>query len=545
MTIVTRLKVAALAPLSMALTVGVVVLFAHRAIQTAQERGRFAERVIRSMNDLHSLVGIYSLHYEERARRQFLAEHAAIAPLLASIRFSDPGPQRLLDALRENTDTMKETFLRMGAIHERAESSPRAEALARDADRLAGQLLVRSRQAVSEGLRLERLVKDQIAATQALTNLLVPSLIFIVTLPLTLLLLRMMSRIGHSLATLRRGAEAVGQGSLAHRIALSGNDELAGLARAFDQMTENLQALTVSRNDLEREVLERRRAEHALEQATEDLAAANAQLERKVQERTAELQELVGELEHFSYTITHDMRAPLRAMTGFGELVNDLCTECEHQDRKEFIRRIMTAAGRMDCLITDALNYSRSVRQELPVEEVDAGTLLRGMLDSYPELQASKARISIEGQLPVVLGNQAGLTQCFSNLLANAVKFVKPGQTPEIRVWAEQRDGWARIWVEDNGIGISKEMLPRAFDMFSRGSKDYPGTGIGLALVRKVSQRMGGRAGAQSEEGKGSRFWLELRPGGRAGRSEERNNTAPAGTGGKKVGGEEEQPLRA
>ena len=114
--------------------------------------------------------------------------------------------------------------------------------------------------------------------------------------------------------------------------------------------------------------------------------------------------------------------------------------------------------------------------------------------------------------MPVVLGNEAGLTQCFSNLLGNAVKFVKPGEKPEIRVWATQRGEWVRIWVEDKGIGISKEMLPRVFEMFSRGSKEYEGTGIGLALVRKVVQRMGGKVGVESEEGKGSRFWIELRP---------------------------------
>jgi signal transduction histidine kinase len=123
----------------------------------------------------------------------------------------------------------------------------------------------------------------------------------------------------------------------------------------------------------------------------------------------------------------------------------------------------------------------------------------------------------------VVLGNQAGLTQCFSNLLGNAVKFAKPGHIPEIRVRAEvladahrgdaahlNGEQRVRIWVEDNGIGISKAMFPRVFDMFTRGSKDYEGTGIGLALVRKVAQRMGGQTGVESEEGKGSRFWLEV-----------------------------------
>lgn len=265
-----------------------------------------------------------------------------------------------------------------------------------------------------------------------------------------------------------------------------------------------------------------KRTEEELRKAKNELAETNANLERLVTERTAKLQDLVGELEHFSYTLTHDMRAPLRAMRGFTEIVSLVCEDCERKEPKEFLRRVMTSAERMDRLVTDALDYSRSVRQELRLENVDTGILLRGMLDSYPEFQASKARIRLEGDLPVVLGNEAGLTQCFSNLLGNAVKFVKPGEVPEIRIWAEMRgnsetpasgdaERWVRIWVEDQGIGIAKEMLPRVFDMFSRGSNSYEGTGIGLALVRKVTQRMGGRVGVESEEGKGSRFWLELR----------------------------------
>lgn len=240
---------------------------------------------------------------------------------------------------------------------------------------------------------------------------------------------------------------------------------------------------------------------------------SEARLEHLVAERTARLQELVGELEHFSYTITHDLKSPLRAMRGFSEVVQQMGVEPE---AKPFLEKICTAAERMDRLIADALSYSRSVRQDLPLEDVDTEALLRGILDSYPQFQPWKAQIRVEGKLPVVLGNEAGLTQCFSNLLGNAVKFVKPEEKPEIRVWASEvpahgrHSEWVRIWVEDKGIGISKEMLPRVFEMFSRGSKKYEGTGIGLALVRKVVQRMGGKVGVESEEGKGSRFWIEL-----------------------------------
>jgi len=260
-----------------------------------------------------------------------------------------------------------------------------------------------------------------------------------------------------------------------------------------------------------RDITQRKKTEQALREAQEQLRQHAANLEQTVHERTAKLEELVGELEHFSYTITHDMRAPLRAMKGFGQVVTELCAKCPRQEQRGFLRRIMTSADRMDSLIRDALNYSQVARQELPLKPVDAGALLRGMLDSYPELQPTKAHIRLEGDLPPVLANEAGLTQCFSNLLDNAVKFRKPGLTPEVRVWAEQRDGWARIWVEDDGIGISRSMLPRVFELFSRGHRAYEGTGIGLALVRKVMDRMGGKAGVESEEGKGSRFWLELK----------------------------------
>ncbi len=276
----------------------------------------------------------------------------------------------------------------------------------------------------------------------------------------------------------------------------------------------------------------------ARKEAEAVLARSHEDLERLVAERTAKLREMVAELEHFSYTITHDMRAPLRAMQGFAELFAEACAGCQAQDAQRFLRRISTSASRMDSLIVDALNYNRTVRQELPLEPVDLAALLRGMLDSYPELQPSKANIEVAPRIPPVMGNEAGLTQCFSNLLGNAIKLVKPGQTPQIRIWAETRPSSppqnpppsappsrpstvndkpltapvVRVWVEDNGIGIPQSMLPRVFDMFSRGHNTYEGTGIGLALVRKVMDRMGGKAGVESEEGKGSRFWLDFRP---------------------------------
>jgi signal transduction histidine kinase len=242
----------------------------------------------------------------------------------------------------------------------------------------------------------------------------------------------------------------------------------------------------------------------------DELGRTNLRLEQLVLERTTRLQEMVDELEHFSYSITHDMRAPLRSMQGFGEMLAQDCSECLDGERKDYLRRIISAASRMDRLITDALNFSKTVRQDLPLHPLDPAKLLRGIIECYPEFQPPKADITLES-LPMVLANEAALTQCFSNLLSNAVKFVNDDQQPHVRIWAQSHDGVARLYFEDNGIGIPKEFQPRVFGMFQRATKRYEGTGIGLALVRKVTERMGGKVGLDSEPGKGSRFWVELK----------------------------------
>jgi len=232
-------------------------------------------------------------------------------------------------------------------------------------------------------------------------------------------------------------------------------------------------------------------------------------LEKLVGERTAKLHELVDELEHFSYSITHDMRAPLRAMQGFaGILMRD--HSGLREEHVQYLKHIVESASRMDRLITDSLNYTKAVRTDLRLGRVDTQRLIEGIIRSYPNLQPPHARVNIIGVLPPVLANEAGLTQCFSNLLDNAAKFVHPGQQPSVTISAEQHNSSVRFWIEDDGIGISPEFEPYLFQMFRRASREYDGTGIGLALVKKTCEKMGGKVGFSPGPGKGSRFWMEL-----------------------------------
>jgi signal transduction histidine kinase len=198
-------------------------------------------------------------------------------------------------------------------------------------------------------------------------------------------------------------------------------------------------------------------------------------------------------------------------MYGFAQLLLTENQENLQPEQKEFLRKILVSSTRLDRLIRDALDYTQVAGSPVRLEPVDITALLEGMLQSYPHLQPPNAEIRIEGQLPVVLGNEALLTQCFSNLLSNAAKFIAPGKTPQIHVSGESAGSAVRIWIHDNGIGIPKEARARIFGMFERAHLGYEGTGIGLAIVRKAVERMGGSVGVDSEPGKGSRFWVELR----------------------------------
>src|SRR5439155_26519961 len=174
---------------------------------------------------------------------------------------------------------------------------------------------------------------------------------------------------------------------------------------------------------------------------------------------------------------------------------------------------ISTSAARLDHLIQDVLNYTRILRAQLTLTRIDLDKLLREIIQSYPDWQPPQADIQIEGTLPPVQGHEGFLTQCVSNLLSNAVKFVAPGVQPRVRIWAEPRVTHVRIYFRDNGVGVSPEDETRIFRMFERihPAAEYEGTGIGLTIVRKAVERMGGQVNFESKPGQGTTFWLELR----------------------------------
>lgn len=255
-----------------------------------------------------------------------------------------------------------------------------------------------------------------------------------------------------------------------------------------------------------RDITERKQAEEAVKEL-------NQQLEERVQRRTAALQESNQQMEAFTYTVAHDLRAPLRAMQGFSQaLLEDYAPHLDEPAR-DFIKRIMSSSQKMDALIQDLLAYSQLSRSDLTFEPVPVVTAMNEVLEQWrEEIARTDAQVTVQGENVSVLAHQATFSHVLGNLLGNSLKFTQPGERPKVAVRVVERGETVQISFQDNGIGIAPEHHQRIFRVFERlhGQESYPGTGIGLAIVKKGIERMGGRVGLTSAPGEGSLFWIEL-----------------------------------
>ena len=258
---------------------------------------------------------------------------------------------------------------------------------------------------------------------------------------------------------------------------------------------------------------ERKGVEEDLRRARDELSLANDLLERRVAERTQSLEAKTSELNAFCYSLAHDFRAPLRTQEGFARILVEEYGDKLGPEGSDLAWRVLRAAQRQSDIIQDLLAHISVTRSELPLESIE----LREALDQVRadlalELRDKKAEIRDEEVGDIrVMANASSLHLILLNLLTNGFKFSRPEVTPSVRMNAERRGQLVRLWVEDNGIGIAQEDIGKLFSMFKRlNANAFPGTGMGLAIVKKAAERMGGSVGVESEPGKGSRFWLDI-----------------------------------
>ncbi|MBE0501521.1 MAG: HAMP domain-containing protein [Desulfuromonadales bacterium] len=301
------------------------------------------------------------------------------------------------------------------------------------------------------------------------------------------------STISRPIRALVAGAAELGRGNLRYQFTETAG-ELGTIPKALNEMAASLTIVLASRDELNNEVEQRKQVELNLNRAMSDLKKSNQ------------------DLEQFAYVASHDLQEPLRTITSYLQLLERRYREHLDSDALEFIDYIVEAASRMKSQINDLLDYSRVGRNDVSFVDVDLNQIVHKVIrQNHIYIQENGATLQV-GTLPTVQGIPAQLTQLFQNLINNAIKFHRKGTPPLIRINAERTEDHWNITVADNGIGIEPEYLEKIFIIFQRlhSMVDYPGTGIGLALCKRIVENHDGSIGVTSTPGAGSIFNIKL-----------------------------------
>ena len=288
-------------------------------------------------------------------------------------------------------------------------------------------------------------------------------------------------------------ADAIGAGQFETKIETAGKNEIAELARAIDVMVKRLTETMVSRDALQREIEHRQRAEVIREQTL------------------AELQRSNEELQQFAYVASHDLQEPLRMVASFTQLLAAQYNDLLNEKARKYIFYAVDGARRMQELINDLLAYSRVGSQGAEPTLLNTHSALGRALTNLAAVITETGAVVTNGDLPSVMADGVQIVQVFQNLIGNAIKF-RTDRVPAIHVWAEKNGAEWVFALRDNGIGIEERFKDRIFVIFQRlhSHSEYPGTGIGLALCRRIIERHGGRIWFESQPGVGSTFYFSL-----------------------------------
>jgi len=494
-TIKTRLLLMTAWSLAIMLAVlGVGLLVSERVQETFWETEQYS-RIIRRLTHLQGIMFDNLLHPGDRAGQQWDLVYRDLGGLLGQSGFGDPAQQELLGKARERYQLLGAKFALLGQI-QKAPQNPAAHDIRHsEQEHLLGcQLRLESQDIISVMEQLAILSREkQRAVLQQARYLDIGAWFFLVE-AISLNAVVLYRNLAAPLRQLQRGMETVEHGNLEYRVGTEGRDEIGQLSRSFDAMGEAL-----------------RHREAELERHRNHLEEMVAARTKELQQRTRELVRSNQELEQFAYVASHDLQEPLRMVSSYTQLLARRYRGKLDADADDFIAFAVEGAERMQLLINDLLAFSRvSTRGRPPAPTNSEAVLARALANLKLAVEESGAVITHD-PLPRIMADESQMVHLFQNLIGNAIKF-RNAAPPRIHVSAARQGAEWVFSIRDRGIGIPPEHHERIFVIFQRlhPRTQYRGTGIGLAICKRIVERHGGRIWVKSEEGRGATFYFTM-----------------------------------
>ncbi len=467
-----------------------MILVQSNQAKSAYKSLKASSQIVRNVFEVNVLTDDFLAHpYEERPLVQWRVKHSDLTNLLKEAKPNSNETEILLQRLLKSNGTVTALFDRLTAATDQAPHEDPAFTKERRW-RLSAMISHQLQTMVKDASELYEFNQSKLEANQNRTGHAILLFIAFMLALKSLNLLTLHSAVFKPLKKLTQGVKMIAAGNLDHGVAVSGNDEIGALGNSFNRMTTNLKA---SYGKLQDEIHEREEAQRILNLKSEELARSNS------------------ELEHFAYVASHDLQEPLRNTTSCIKLLEKKYKGQLDANADTLINYAVESVYRMQGLIQDLLAYSRIGSKPPKLTTLNGSELVERAMDNLSvTLKETGAEVRY-GDLPDVTCDPGQMTMVFQNLIGNAVKF-RGSEPPRVTIEAAQSNGRVVFSVEDNGIGIEPEYLDKIFVIFERlhSRAEYPGTGIGLAVTKKIIERHGGTISVQSEPGRGSVFTFTL-----------------------------------
>jgi len=462
-------------------TIGLIaamIWWANAEVDDAERQRRQTAEIARALNDLRLVTFEYILHRQPRARDQEREVAGRLQQLLERNPFARPEQTEVLNDLRERSTATHRMFAELLTTSAADGAAPQEETVRRFEAQLSSRLLILQQESLADAFVLADFATERIHAAQRRVVLVILAGLGLIAATTVIAAWLIHRSVLAPIGRLQEATREVAAGNWNFKLDSGAQDEIGEMSRNFDGMTQTLRESFV-------------------------------QIERKNQE----LATLNKEIEAFSYSVSHDLRGPLRSMDGFSMALLEDYGEQLDDEARDYLRRIRAASQRMGRLIDELLGLSRVTRAELSVKSVNLSAIAREIAESLEQQQPDRAVQWVIDDGMTVQADKSLMQIAMQNLLENAWKFTGKTDKPVIRVGMVEHDGKKDCFVADNGVGFDMNYADRLFGAFQRlhHESEFAGTGIGLAIVQRIFNRHDGKIWVHAKPGHGATFYFNLR----------------------------------